>query len=209
MNTAPTQRRKVLLDGRVLPHLGVHRGSDENRRAGREECRGEQIIRDAGRVLAEELRCSRCDDDQVGGLTQSSVWDRFATFGTGEQRRARRFGCQRRERERSDEAQRVGGEDGGDVRTGVDETPTDLHGLVGRDSPGDAENDSATTQCSELGSGFHQIARARCAEGATRRRAGPPPPRVLRHRHQLRSVPARRGVARPRSCRPRSPRARW
>ena len=53
VHAAPAQRREVLLHRRVLPHLGVHRRAHEHRRARGEQRRGEQVVGDAGRVLAD------------------------------------------------------------------------------------------------------------------------------------------------------------
>ena len=132
------QRCEVLLHGRVLPHLGVHRGAHQHGRTGGEQGRGQQVVGDPGRVLPDELGGGGRDDDEVGALAEAGVRDRV---GSVEQRRARRFGRQRRERDRADEALGVVGEHRDDVDARVDESPADLDRLVGGDPAGDAEDD--------------------------------------------------------------------
>ena len=93
-----------------------------------------------GGVLAEQLGGGRRHDHEIGALAEAGVRDRV---GPVEQRRARRLRRQRRERERAHEAEGVLGEDGRDVRAGVDQATTDLDGLVGGDAAAHAEDDAA------------------------------------------------------------------
>ena len=93
VHAAAPQRREVVLHRGVLPHLGVHRRRHQHRRARREQRGGEQVVGDAGRVLAERLGGARRDHDEIGGLAEARVRDRL---GTVEQRRAR--GLRRRAR---------------------------------------------------------------------------------------------------------------
>jgi hypothetical protein len=143
VDAAPPQRREILLDRGVLPHLGVHRGRDQHRRARREERRGQQVVGDAGGVLAEQLRRRGRDDDQVGRLTEARVRD---GLGRVEQRGAGRLRRERGERQLADEAERVAGEHRGDVGARVDQAPADLDRLVGGDPAADAEHDPPAPQ---------------------------------------------------------------
>ena len=91
-----------------------------------------------GRVLAEQLRGGRRDDDEVGGLPEAGVRDRIRAV---EQRRQHRLRRQRGERDRADETLRVLGEDRRHMDAGVDEAPAHLDRFVGRDPAADPEDD--------------------------------------------------------------------
>ena len=76
VHAAPAQGGDVLGDGRVLPHLGVHRRADQHRRPGGEQRVGEQVGGQPGGVGADQLGRGRGDDDQVGVLPEAGVRDR-------------------------------------------------------------------------------------------------------------------------------------
>ena len=63
---AAAQGRHVLLGGGVLPHLGVHRGREDDRTAGGEQGVGEQVVGEAVGGLGEHVGGGRGDHDQVG-----------------------------------------------------------------------------------------------------------------------------------------------
>ena len=136
-HSPPAERGQVVLDGRVLPHLGVHRRADDDGSAGGQQRGDEEVTRDPRRVRAEHPGRRRRDHDQVGLLTQPGVRD---GVGVVPQRCVRRLAGQGRERGGADEALGAAGEDGHDVGAGIDQAATDLDGLVGGDAPGDAED---------------------------------------------------------------------
>ena len=61
------------LGGGVLPHLGVHRRSEQNGRPGGDQCGGDQIVADPGGETAEKRGGRRGDDDQIRPLGQLGV----------------------------------------------------------------------------------------------------------------------------------------
>ena len=125
----------------MLPHLGVHGRGDEHRRPGGEQGGGEQVVGDPRRVLPEQFGGGGRHDHEVGPLAEVGVRDRLRP---AEQRRARRFRRERGERERADEPEGILGQDRGNVRAGVDETPAHLDGLVRGDATAHAEHDPPT-----------------------------------------------------------------
>ena len=76
VHAAAAQRGEVLDDGRVLPHLGVHRRADEHRRPRGEQRVRQQVGGEAGGVGADHPGRGRGDDDEVGGLAEPGVRDR-------------------------------------------------------------------------------------------------------------------------------------
>ena len=74
------QHREVLLDGGVLPHLGVHRRREQDGRLRRQQRGGEEIVGDAVRVLADDLGGGGRHDDQVRAAAEPRVRDRIGTL---------------------------------------------------------------------------------------------------------------------------------
>src|SRR5262249_58391006 len=74
-DAARAQLGEVVLDGGVLPHLGVHRRGEDHGRFRREQRRGEQVVRDAVGVLADEVGGGGGDHDDVGGAAELRVPD--------------------------------------------------------------------------------------------------------------------------------------
>ena len=136
---AAAERRDVLLDGGVLPHLCVHCGAHHDGRAGRDHRRREQPVGEARRVGRDEPGRGRCDDDDVGVLTEPGVRDRAPSSSHSPVL----HGSEASDENVSgpDEAGRLLGEDRGHVRAQVHEPPADLDGLVRRDPSGYPEND--------------------------------------------------------------------
>ena len=64
VHAAGAQHGEVLLDGGVLPHLGVHRGGEQDGRLRRQQRGGEEIVGDAVCVLADDAGGGRRHDDQ-------------------------------------------------------------------------------------------------------------------------------------------------
>ena len=76
VHAAAAQRGDVVDDGRVLPHLGVHRRADHDRRPRGEQHVGQQVGRQPGGVRAEQPGRGRGDEHQVGRLAEPGVRDR-------------------------------------------------------------------------------------------------------------------------------------
>ena len=84
VHPAPAQGGQVLLDGGVLPHLGVHGRAHHHRRPGGEHGGGEQPVGDPGGVAAEEAGRGRGHHDQVGasGPDGCGGWGRPRSTGS-------------------------------------------------------------------------------------------------------------------------------
>ena len=72
-DAAVAQQRHVVPRGRVLPHLGVHRGREQHRAAGREQRGGQQVVGAAVRGAGQQVRRRRGDDHEVRLLAQLDV----------------------------------------------------------------------------------------------------------------------------------------
>ncbi len=70
------QRVEVLLDRRVLPHLGVHRRADHDRRPRRSSALVSRSVDRPAGMRADQPSGGRHDEDQVGGLAEPGVRDR-------------------------------------------------------------------------------------------------------------------------------------
>jgi hypothetical protein len=139
VDAARAEDPQVVLDGGVLPHLGVHGRAHQHRRPGGEEHVGEQVVADPRRVDAEEARGGWRHEHQVGGLSEVGVGD---GVGLVPQRGPRPLGRERVEGRAADEPQGALGEHGHHVGAGVDEPTAHVHRLVGGDAPRHAENDA-------------------------------------------------------------------
>ena len=74
-HAAAAQRRDVVLRGRVLPHLGVHRRREHDRAARGEQDVGEQVVGEAVRGPGQQVGGGRGDEDEVGLLAEPDVRD--------------------------------------------------------------------------------------------------------------------------------------
>src|SRR5512132_983185 len=137
-DASPSRRQgvHVCLRRRVLPHPRVHRRREDERAAGLEQRRSEQIVRDALRELGDHVRRGRRDDGDVGLVGEPDMQD--------DARLLPQVGVdavirERRERRRADEPFRRTGHhdpDGGALQA---EEPHQDARLVGGDPTGDAE----------------------------------------------------------------------
>ena len=134
------QHLDVVLHGVVLPHLGVHRWTDDDRCSRGEQRGGEQSVGDAGGVAADDTRRSGRHDHHVGRLAKSGVRDRVVLIEDGRLHSLAGQGIKRRT---ADEAQRRGGHHRYDVSVGIHHQPAQNHGLVRSDAAADAEHDAA------------------------------------------------------------------
>jgi hypothetical protein len=57
----------------MFPHLGVHRGHQQHRATGSEQDGAEQVVGPAVGGAGQQVRSSRGDQDQIGGLPQPHV----------------------------------------------------------------------------------------------------------------------------------------
>lgn len=135
---AAAQRRHVLLGGRVLPHLGVHGGGEDDRAAGGEQGVGEQVVGQSVGRLGEHVGGGRGDDDQVGVLADAHVRDLVDVVpdlgGDGVAGQGGPGGG-------AHEVQCGGGGDDPDIVPGLGESAQQLTGLVRGDAAADPQND--------------------------------------------------------------------
>ena len=73
MQPRDRERVDVGLGGRVQPHLGVHRRSEDDRAVGGQQGGGEQVVGPAGGGPGQQIGGGRCDEHQVGLLTEPDV----------------------------------------------------------------------------------------------------------------------------------------
>ncbi|CAB4852580.1 unannotated protein [freshwater metagenome] len=139
VHTPRSQRGDVGLHGWVLPHFGVHRRADHHGRSRGKQHIGEQIGTEPGRIRGQEAGRCRSDDDQISGLPQHRVRD-GACFVP--QAGLHWLAGQGRQCGATDEVFCTGGHHRYHVCSGVDKTPGDLDGLIGRDATGDTQHDS-------------------------------------------------------------------
>ncbi len=135
---AAAERGHVLLGGRVLPHLGVHGGREDDRAAGGQERVGEQVVGEAVGGLGEHVGRGGRDDHQVGVLADADV--RYLVDVVPDLRRDRVAG-QGGPGRGADEVQRGGGGHHADVVARLREPSQQLTGLVGGDAAADPQND--------------------------------------------------------------------
>ncbi len=108
----------VLLEPRVLPHLGVHRRRHEHGSTGGEERRGEQVVGDAVRTCRAIAAVAGATIDQVGPLAEvgcaGSARGPVPPTPSWLLKRLVRAGSDARAEKVSgaDEPERAGGEDG-------------------------------------------------------------------------------------------------
>ena len=71
----PRARRtaRLCLDGRVLPHLGVHGRAHHHRGGGRHQRGGEEVVGEPAGVPGQQVGGGRRHHDQVGPLAQAGV----------------------------------------------------------------------------------------------------------------------------------------
>jgi hypothetical protein len=147
----------VLLRLPVGPHAVVHRRDEQHRGFGREETRGEQVVREAMRHAREKVRRRRRDDDRVRSLGERDVIERPPGL---EQVGVHRPARQRLERHRPHELGRGTRQHAVDFRAGGRQQAREPSRLVARDSPRHAEDDSTA------GEGAHAMTTGRgAAEG--------------------------------------------
>jgi hypothetical protein len=133
-----TQDCDIGAGGWMLPHLGVHRGREEHRAPGGEQCVREQIVGQALRGLGEQVGGGRCDDDEVGLAAEADVRH---LVGAGPDVGADRLAGQRRPGGLADECERRrGGHDPHPVPR-LGQQSQQLTGLVGGDPARHAEDD--------------------------------------------------------------------
>ena len=137
-DAAVAQQRHVVPRGRVLPHLGVHRGREQHRAAGREQRGGQQVVGAAVRGAGQQVRRRRGDDHEVRLLAQLDVRDRR---DVGEHPGVHGLPGQRLERGGADEPQRRRRGQHADRVPGLGQPPEQLARLVGGDPAGHPEQD--------------------------------------------------------------------
>ena len=151
VDAARAQAREVLLNGRVLPHVHVHRRRDQHGRAGREHDGREQVVGDTGRELRDEVRGSGRDQQRIGGVGQANVAD-LGFFGEIEGAARNRMARERLQGERGDELFGRAREHDPYRRTRLAEETHHLATLVRRDPAADADDDRLVAHAHALSS---------------------------------------------------------
>ena len=76
LDAAPLEGGEVLAHRGVLPHLGVHGGTDDHRRPGGQQRGAQEVVGEPGGVAGEGVRRRRHDQHQIGLLTEPGVGNR-------------------------------------------------------------------------------------------------------------------------------------
>ena len=137
------ERREVRLDGGMLEHAGVHRGSDEERAPRRERGHREEVVGEPVRELREDVGGGGRDDEKVRSLGEADVQDVRLLAPEVRERGTAREGL---ERERRDEARRGRRQDRVHARAGLRQPAREIRGLVRGDRAADAEEDSLSAE---------------------------------------------------------------
>ena len=74
-HAALPQDLQVRLRGRMIPHVDVHGGRDDDRRGGREIKSGQKIAGDSLREVSQNVRRRRRDHERINGLRNRNVLD--------------------------------------------------------------------------------------------------------------------------------------
>ena len=145
---ARAEHREIRLDGGVLEHAGIHRGSDEERTARREGRHGEEIVGEPVRELREEVGGRRRDEEESRAFGEADVQDVGLRAPEVRVRGAPR---ERLKRQRRDESGRCSRQDRVHARAGLRELAREIGGLVSSDGAADAEEDSLPAEDRDLG----------------------------------------------------------
>ena len=125
----------------MAPHVHVHRGREQQRRARREHERADQIVGQPGREAREAVRGGRRDDHQLGPVGERDVVD-LALFGGVEQLAAHGVAGDRLQRERAHELRGRARHRAAHVVPGALQRADELRRLVGRDAAGHRQEDA-------------------------------------------------------------------
>jgi hypothetical protein len=136
-DAALAEHGKVVLDRRVLPHLGVHGRAHHHRGRGGHQRRSQEIVGDPPGIPGQQIDGRRCHHDQIGALAQAGMGDGGCLVP---QTDLGRLGTQRIECRPAHETGGPLGEHRGDVHAGIDQLATDLDRLVGGDPRRDPED---------------------------------------------------------------------
>ncbi|HTD36504.1 MAG TPA: hypothetical protein VK669_03230 [Candidatus Limnocylindrales bacterium] len=130
------QRREMRARRLVLEHRGVHRRSDDDRRARRQRDVRQQIVGEPERELRERVRRTRDDREHLGLARERDVRDLVNAIP---ERGVDRTPRERGERRFADEALRVRGHDDVENRAVLHQPAREGGRLVRRDPAGHAE----------------------------------------------------------------------
>jgi hypothetical protein len=130
--------RDVALRRRVLPHLDVHRGRDQQRAIARDARGREQIVGQAVRHLGDEVGARRRDHDRFDAARKLDV-RHVVLEARVPQVGHHRLAGERLKRRRRDEARRRVGHRNLHFDVISLQEPRELGHLVGGDAAGDAE----------------------------------------------------------------------
>ncbi len=142
LGAARTQHLDIFLRSRVVPHVHVHRRSDNHGRGAGEVQRGKKVVGDAARKFRKNIGGCGSDEKQVRALRDGDVLD--GAFQVGFAARFREkigddfLPAQRSEGQRRDEFASAARHHHLHAKAILLQTAHQFRGFVGRDSTGDA-----------------------------------------------------------------------
>ncbi len=139
VHSSPTQGGDVGAGRWVLPHLGVHRGHQQDRAARDQQGRGQQVVGAPRGSAGQQIGGRRRHHHQVGGLAEPDVLDRGDVV---EHPGGHRVTGQRLPGGTPDELQGRPGGHHPHVVPCLGEQPQQAGRLVGGDAPADTEQDA-------------------------------------------------------------------
>jgi hypothetical protein len=140
MNSSLGKGRKVVLCGRVVPHLGVHCGGREHRGQGGQKSRRHHVVGESGRHLGQDVGGGRRHDHEVCAARELHVRYKGARpVQVGDHRVA----AERGERLLAHETAGRLGHCDADIGAHLGQQPGDVDNLVCGDPAGDTQDDLA------------------------------------------------------------------
>ena len=135
------QRREIALRRRVIPHLRVHGGRDEDRLVGGKQHRRGKVVGATFGHAGENIGRRRRDHDQVGLAREAYVPDVMLVQPV-EEFREHLVAGDRTDRERGDERFRRRGQDRLHIGAALAQPPDQVERFVEGDPAGDDEQDT-------------------------------------------------------------------
>jgi hypothetical protein len=137
---AQSQTGQIFLHDGVGVHFCIHRRADEHRCGRGKQRRGQQVIGDPRRHLADQVGRRRCDDHEFGKRGQGNMVH-LKTSGQVEKVRGNTIPGEALEGQRGDEFAGMVGHHHPDLGPAPDQFPDQFGGLIGGNAAGDAQND--------------------------------------------------------------------
>ena len=139
------QTDQIFLHDGIGVHLVVHRRAEEYRCGRSEQGRGQQVVGNSRRQLADQVGRRRCDDGKFRKLRQRDmVHHEFA--GPVKKVRSNTLARKGFKSQWGDEFTGMVRHDNPDLGAAPDQFPNQFGGLIGGDAAGNAQNDSSSLQ---------------------------------------------------------------